>query len=59
MSFYNNISENTKKFLKNLSKEKIVYKHLPAIGSASYLLLSTEFMTPNLFSKYFLTKNNI
>jgi hypothetical protein len=56
MSFYNNISENTNKFLKNLSKEKIVYKHLPAIGSASYLLLSTEFMTPNLFSKYSLTK---
>ncbi len=51
MSFYTNLVEKTKLAWNRISKENIAFKYAPSIGGVSYLLLSTEFTTPDLFSK--------
>ena len=51
MSIYTNLVNKTKLAWNKINKEKIAYKYVPAIGGVSYLLLSTQFTTPYLFSK--------
>ena len=51
MSFYTNVLDKTKLYLKNIEQNKLVYKYMPILGSTNYLLLSAGFMTPDLFSK--------
>jgi hypothetical protein len=36
---------------KNLNKEKLIHRTFPTLASASYLIHSSKFLAPNLFSK--------
>lgn len=51
MPFYLTLIDKTKECMRKIDKNKLAYKYFPMVGSASYLLLSTEFTTPSLFSK--------
>ena len=51
MSFFNNLIDKSKIYLKNVDQNRLVNRDIPIFGGVSYLLLSTEFTTPNIFSK--------
>ena len=37
---------------KNVNKEKLIHRTFPTLASASYLVHSSKFLAPNLFSRY-------
>lgn len=55
MSYSKDINQKTKAYLKqlrNVNKDTLIKRAIPVITSGSFLLHSTEFLAPSIFSKY-------
>lgn len=54
MSCFSTINKKFKEYIfkiQNANKEDLIYKTFPKIGGVSYLVYSSKFLAPDLFSK--------